>query len=100
MAPATLALALVAIGLARRLLAPAHWGELFDGLDRGLVGISHVSWPYDGPDPWVRLTLLLGLPAGLWAAAVLALWPGEWGAGARRGAALVLLLAVYGFSAT
>ena len=41
---------------------PAHWGELVDGLDRGLAGVQHVDWPYDGPDAWVRLTILLGAP--------------------------------------
>ena len=45
------------------MLAPAHWGELFDGLDRGLAGVQTVEWPYNGLDSWVRLTTLLGAPA-------------------------------------
>ena len=97
---ATLLLALVAAGLPARLLVPSHFGELTDGIDRGLVGISHVSWPYDGPDPWVRLTLMLGLPAALAPAAALVFWPARRAAAARRGIALVLLVAVYTFAAT
>ena len=97
---ATLVLALVSVGLPARVLLPNHLGELFDGLDRGLVGISHVSWPYDGPDPWVRLTLLLGIPALLVPAAALAFWPARLGAGVRRALALVLVLALYGVAAT
>jgi hypothetical protein len=85
---ATLVLALVSVGLPARVLLPNHLSELFDGLDRGLVGISHVSWPYDGPDPWVRLTLLLGIPALLVPAAALAFWPASLGAGVRRALAL------------
>ena len=42
---------------------PRHWGELTDGLDRGLAGVQGVEWPYDGPDEWIRLTILLGRPA-------------------------------------
>ena len=52
----------MAAGLPGRLLLPEHWAELTDGLDRGLAGIQGVEWPYDGPDPWIRLTLLLGAP--------------------------------------
>ena len=47
----------MAAGLPGRLLLPAHWGELYDGLDRGLAGAQSVDWPYDGADPWVRLTI-------------------------------------------
>ena len=35
-----IALALGAIGLPLRLLGPAHWDELADGLDRGLAGVA------------------------------------------------------------
>ena len=45
----------MAAGLPGRLLLPAHWGELADGLDRGLAGMQDVEWPYDGPDTWIRL---------------------------------------------
>ena len=59
---ATLGLGLMAAGLPARLLAPTGWSELFDGLDRGLAGVESVEWPYDGPDEWIRLTILLGAP--------------------------------------
>lgn len=71
----TLALGLMAAGLPGRLLLPASWGELFDGLDRGLAGAQSVDWPYGGTDPWIRLTTLLGAPALLTIGAVLAFWP-------------------------
>ena len=44
----TLVLGLVAAGLPARLLLPAHWSELTDGLDRGLAGVEGVVWPYGG----------------------------------------------------
>ena len=37
---AMLGLGLMAAGLPGRLLLPGHWGEFFDGLDRGLAGIQ------------------------------------------------------------
>jgi hypothetical protein len=46
---AILALGLMAAGLPGRLLLPAHWAELFDGIDRGLAGVEGVEWPYGGP---------------------------------------------------
>ena len=67
---ATLGLGLMAAGLPGRLLLPAHWGELYEGLDRGLAGAQVVDWPYDGQDPWIRLTVLLGAPALLTVCAV------------------------------
>jgi transglutaminase-like putative cysteine protease len=99
-AVATLIVAMVAIGVPARQLFPAHLGEFFDGVDRGLVGVSHVDWPYGGPDPWVRLTLLLGVPAILTVAGALAFWPSRRGVGPRRAAALVLLLVLYAVPAT
>ena len=47
----TLVLGLVAAGLPARLLLPAHWSELTDGLDRGLAGVEGVVWPYGGRRP-------------------------------------------------
>ena len=58
-----------------RLLGPRGWDELGDGLDRGLEGIQTVDWPYAGPDEWIRLTILLGAPLLLVAAAALAFFP-------------------------
>jgi protein-glutamine gamma-glutamyltransferase len=92
----TLGLALMAAGLPGTLFLPAHWSELFDGLDRGLVGAQNVDWPYDGADPWIRLTILLGAPALLTLGAVLAFWPARRGTTALRGAGLVAVLLLYG----
>jgi transglutaminase-like putative cysteine protease len=86
----------VAIGLDRHLLAPAHWDELGDGLDRGFAALGTVQWPYAGTEPWATLTLLLAVPLVLSTAAALAFWPGQ----ALRPFALVLLVALYALAAT
>lgn len=96
-----LAAGLVTSGIAPRLLLPAGWGELAGQLDRALLGVQSVDWPYDGPDEWIRLTILLGAPLLLTAAAALAFWPAR--AEMRRwlhGAGLVLLIAVYATAVT
>ena len=93
---AMLALGLMAAGLPGKLLLPAHWGELYEGLDRGLAGAQIVDWPYDGQDPWIRLTVLLGAPALLTVGAVLAFWPARRGTRALRAAGLLALLLMYG----
>jgi transglutaminase-like putative cysteine protease len=92
----TLALALMAAGLPGRLVLPTHWGELADGLDRGLAGVEDVEWPYDGPESWIRLTVLLGAPALLSIGAMLSFWPARRAAPVLRVAGLVTLLLVYG----
>jgi transglutaminase-like putative cysteine protease len=97
---ATLLLGLMAAGLPGRLLLPEHWAELSDGLDRGLAGIQGVEWPYDGPDPWIRLTLLLGAPLLLAIAATLAFWPARRAAPVLRIASLAVLLFFYGAAVT
>ena len=97
---AMLALGLMAAGLPGRLLLPAHWGELADGLDRGLAGMQEVTWPYDGPDTWIRRSILLGVPALLTVAAMLAFWPARRGVAALRIAGLVTLLILYGTPVT
>jgi protein-glutamine gamma-glutamyltransferase len=97
---ATLLLGLMAAGLPARLFLPEHWAELTDGLDRGLAGIQGVEWPYDGPDPWIRLTILLGAPLMLAIAATLAFWPARRAAPVLRIAGLAALLLFYGAAVT
>lgn len=97
---ATLVLGLMAAGLPGRLLLPDGWSELTDGLDRGLAGVQGVDWPYDGPDEWIRGTILLGAPALLAIGATLAFWPARRGVSALRGAGLVALLLLYGTAVT
>ncbi len=98
---AALAAGLVATGIEPRLLFPTGWGELADQLDRALLGVQGVDWPYDGPDGWIRLTILLGAPLLLTAAAALSFWPASPEARPPlRGAALVLLIAVYTLAVT
>jgi hypothetical protein len=93
---ATLVLGLMAAGLPGKLLLPGHWTEFADGLDRGLAGVQGVDWPYDGPDEWVRRTILLGAPALLAIGATLAFWPSRRGRTFLRGGGLVALLLLYG----
>ncbi|HEX2161970.1 MAG TPA: transglutaminaseTgpA domain-containing protein [Thermoleophilaceae bacterium] len=93
---ASLIAGLVAAGVAPRLLLPTGWGELADLLRPALVGVQTVDWPYDGPDVWIRRTILLGAPLLLTTAAALAFWPVP--AEMRRplrGSALVVLIALY-----
>ena len=62
LALATVALAMVAIGLPAELLLPGHWDELSARLGRTLPGVGDVSTPYRGADGWTRLTILLAAP--------------------------------------
>lgn len=87
---------LVAIGLERRLLAPRGWDELGDGLDRGFAALGSVQWPYDGPEPWASLVLLMAVPLVLVIAAALAFSRNR----GQRPAALVLLVALYALPVT
>jgi transglutaminase-like putative cysteine protease len=97
---AAIVMGLGAAGLPLRLLAPERWGELFDGLDRGLAGVQSVTWPYDGPDEWVRLTILLGAPLLLGLAALLAFFPARRARPLFTGLGLVMLLLAYGTAVT
>jgi protein-glutamine gamma-glutamyltransferase len=97
---ATLLLGLMAAGLPGRLLLPEHWAELSDGLDRGLAGVQGVEWPYSGPDPWIRLTILLAAPLLLALAAALAFWPARRAAPVLRVVGLAVLLLLYGAAVT
>jgi protein-glutamine gamma-glutamyltransferase len=92
---ASIGLALSAVGLPVRLLAPGNWNELFDGLDRGLAGVQGVEWPYGGEEAWIRLTILLGAPFLLGIAAVLAFFPAGRAEPLLRAGGLGVLLAVY-----
>ncbi|MEA2309034.1 MAG: protein-glutamine gamma-glutamyltransferase [Thermoleophilaceae bacterium] len=92
--------ACLAAGLPVRLLAPARWDTLGDGLDRGLAGVSTSDWPYRGSDTWVRLTVMLGIPALALPATALAFWPLRRSRGLYSGLALVLLLALFAIPAT
>jgi protein-glutamine gamma-glutamyltransferase len=92
--------ALVITGVRARLLLPANWDDLRDGLDRGFSGLNSFEWPYAGGDPWVRLTLLLGMPLLVAPAAILAFWPARRAAPFLRWLALALLLVAYGTGTT
>jgi transglutaminase-like putative cysteine protease len=96
---ATVAGALVAVGLPVRLLAPAHWGELREDLRVGVTGIEHTDLPYRGADDWVRLTSMLGAAALVALASVIAFWPGRRPAVART-AGLAVLVTLFGIAAT
>ena len=96
----TILLGLGAAGLPLRLLGPGNWGELADGLDRGLAGLQTVEWPYEGPEEWIRLTILLGAPLLLGLAALLAFFPARRGRALLNGLGLVLLLVAYGTAVT
>jgi transglutaminase-like putative cysteine protease len=96
----TLLVGLAMAGLPVRLFAPGHWPELWDGLDRGLAGIQNVDWPYDGAEEWIRLTILLGTPFLLAIAATLGFFPARRSAAVFRGAALIVLLLLYGTAVT
>jgi transglutaminase-like putative cysteine protease len=90
----------VITGVRARLLLPANWDDLRDGIDRGFAGLNSFEWPYAGGDPWVRLTLLLGMPLLVAPAAILAFWPARKAAPLLRWLALALLLVAYGTGTT
>ena len=96
----TLGLGLMASGAQARVVLPGGWGELFDGLDRGLAGIRGVEWPYAGPEEWIRLTVLMGPPFLLAVAATVTFWPARRAGPALRIAGLVVLLILYGTPVT
>jgi protein-glutamine gamma-glutamyltransferase len=93
---AALAAGLIATGIAPRLLLPTGWSELAERLDQALLGVQTVDWPYDGPDAWIRSTILLGGPLLLTTAAALAFWPAAPETRPPlRVAALVALISLY-----
>ena len=96
---AAAALAAAAVGVPVRMLAPGGWGQLAGNVGDGIGRLGGVDYPYTGGDHWARLAVMLALPVLLAASALLAFWPGR----RRRGAgiaALVLVLAGYGYAAT
>jgi protein-glutamine gamma-glutamyltransferase len=96
---ATVAGALVAAGLPLHLLKPVEWGQLRQEIQTGIGGIEQAQLPYDGADPWVRRALVLGAPALVAIAGVIAFWPAA-KRGLPRVVALGFLLIAYGFGAT
>ncbi|HEX8646088.1 MAG TPA: transglutaminase domain-containing protein [Thermoleophilaceae bacterium] len=95
---AALAAGLLAIGLDDRYLL--DWSALAANVDGGLAGTTSANWPYAGDDAWLRLTVLLALPAVATLATALAFWPARRGAGILRSAALVLVVALYSLAVT
>ncbi len=86
----------VTIGLDAWYLAPAHWDDLGDGLDRGFTALGAAQWPYGGAEPWATVVLLLAIPLVLTAAAAFAFWPNR----SLRPFAVVWLIAMFGVAVT
>ncbi|NLT07180.1 MAG: transglutaminase domain-containing protein [Solirubrobacterales bacterium] len=98
---AAAAAALLVEGVPAALLAPWNWGDLAVQVDQALVGVQEVDWPYDGPDEWVRRTILIGAPLLTVVAAALAFWPApEEARPGLRLSALGVLVALYAVAAT
>jgi transglutaminase-like putative cysteine protease len=87
-------LALVAAGLPLRMLLPGSWGEAVAAIADGIAALPQTAVPYRGVDEWVRIVLLAGCTALLWAAAALAFWPGP-RAGRRHASAALALIVLY-----
>lgn len=99
---ATLVGGLLVTGVNARFLWPAGWDELATELGRGLAGVSQAELPYEGPDSWTGLGILLGAPLTLTLAVALAFWPLRRSGGGRAGwiLGLVSLLFLYGIAVT
>ena len=85
-----LALAAALSGLELSYLRPARWGELGDGVARGLEALNSVRLPYIGRDPWVGGALELTGAVVCALAGILAGWPR--GGMTHRLASLALLI--------
>jgi protein-glutamine gamma-glutamyltransferase len=72
---AALALAMLAGSIPAELLRPARWGELADGINRGVAALPGVRVPYRGVEPWIRTVMPLGGTVLMTVAALLAFWP-------------------------
>jgi protein-glutamine gamma-glutamyltransferase len=68
-------LALVIAGVPLRLLKPAEWGELADGLGQGIESFPAITVPYRGVDEWVRNALVASGVLLTGVAALVAFWP-------------------------
>jgi transglutaminase-like putative cysteine protease len=90
--------ALLVTGVRARYLAPHGWGAFGRHLNHGLLGAQSATYPYQGGDRWVKLTLQLAGPAFLVPATLLAFWPARRAAGALRAVALVALIVFYGMA--
>ena len=89
---ATLAVALVAIGVPAKLVVPPGWDELGARVGDGVRGLGDVLYPYRGDRDWSRLVLLGALAAILALAAAAGFWPHRRGERpARIGGPAVLL---------
>ncbi|TMK97101.1 MAG: transglutaminase domain-containing protein [Actinobacteria bacterium] len=91
---ATLALALLVLGVPAHLLLPSRWATLVRDLRGGLRALEGWLWPYRGGREWTRLAVLLPVPVGLTCAAALCFWPSRHIV-ATRTAALSLLIALF-----
>jgi MYXO-CTERM domain-containing protein len=81
-------------GLDLGLLRPRRWGELGEGVGRGLEALGGVRLPYVGKDPWPALTLQLGGALLCVIAAMLAVWPRPGGRGHQIVSLTALLVLV------
>ena len=98
---AATAAGLAIVGLPVRLLAPAGWHELLEGVDAGFAGIGEgVKYPYDGPNAWSRLIMLLGAPLIVGIAALLSFLPLRRDPLELRLAGLGVLVAGYAMAVT
>ena len=89
---ATLAFALMAIGVPAKLVVPTGWDELGARVGDGVRGLGDVLYPYRGDRDWSRLVLLGALAAILALAAAAGFWPhGRDERPARVGGPAVLL---------
>jgi len=89
---ATLAFALMAIGVPAKLVLPTGWDELGARIGDGVRGLGDVLYPYRGDRDWSRIVLLGALAAILSAAAAAGFWPHDRGERpARVGGPAVLL---------
>jgi protein-glutamine gamma-glutamyltransferase len=92
-------LALRACGVPSALLWPWRWSDLLRELSHGL-NVLNGHWPYRGAVEQARMAVMFALPAAIVPAAMLAFWPTDRRATARRALALVPLLVLYTTAAT
>jgi transglutaminase-like putative cysteine protease len=91
-------LSLLVAGLPSRYLVPHRWDTLGIHLNHGLLLAQSAFYPYSGGDHWTRITLALGGPVFMVPATALAFWPAKKAGPILRGAALVVLIVLYGYA--